>query len=143
MTTPAQRERTQLRTKLYTRRQIPSNGRGGGDIDESDLLQMWPRLLDMEHLAAKPSLTLPGIAAMLEARQTPAFHAMAPRPLSEHEVAVIRAWLAKAEEQRRTDLGDALAAVQCNIERQAAANQDEVMERAWRDSGALGQSRQV
>ena len=65
---------------------------------------------------------------MLEARQTPAFHAMAPRPLSEHEVAVIRAWLAKAEEQRRTDLGDALAAVQCNIERQAAANQDEVME---------------
>ena len=128
MTTPAQRERTQLRTKLYTRRRIPSTGRGGGNIDESDLLQLWPKLLDMERSAAKHSLTL---------------HAMAPRPLSEHEVAVIRAWLAKAEEQRRTDLGDALAAVQCNIERQAAANQDEVMERAWRDSGALGQSRQV
>ena len=43
MTTPAQRERTQLRTKLYTGRQIPSKGRGGGDIDESDLLQMWPK----------------------------------------------------------------------------------------------------
>ena len=79
MTTPAQRERTQLRTKLYTRRQIPSNGRGGGDIDESDLLQMWPKFLDMERSAAKPTLTLPGVAAMLEARQTPAFHAMAPR----------------------------------------------------------------
>ena len=48
---------------------------------------------------------------MLEARQTPSFHAMAPRPLSEREVAVIRAWLAKAEEQQRKDLGDALAAV--------------------------------
>ncbi len=82
-------------------------------MDESDLLQMWPKLLDMERSAAKPSLTL---------------HAMAPRPLSEHEVAVIRAWLAKAEEQRRTDLGDALDAVPCNIEMQAAANQDEVME---------------
>ena len=77
---------------------------------------MWPILIDMGRSAAKPSLTLPGIAAMLEARQTPAFHAMAPRPLSEHE-AVIRAWLAKAEEQRRTDLGDALDAVPCNIER--------------------------
>jgi hypothetical protein len=109
MTTPAQRERTQLRTKLYIRRQIPSNGGGGGDIDESDLLQMWPKFLDMERSAAKPTLTLPGIAAMLEARQTPAFHAMAPRPLSEHEVAVIRAWHAKAEEQQRKDLGDALA----------------------------------
>ena len=115
MTTPAQRERTQLRTKLYTHRRIPSTGRGGGNIDESDLLQLWPKLLDTERSAAKPSLTL---------------HAMAPRPLSEHEVAVIRAWLAKAEEQRRTHLGDALAAVQCNIERQAAANQDEVTERA-------------
>ena len=54
MTTPVQRERTLLRTKLYTRRQIPSNGRGGGDIDESDFLQMWPELLDMERSAAKP-----------------------------------------------------------------------------------------
>ena len=75
MTILAQRERTQLRTKLYTGRQIPNKGRGGGDIDESDLLQMWPKFLDMERSAAKPSLTLPGIAAMLEARQTPAFHA--------------------------------------------------------------------
>ena len=51
---------------------------------------------------------------MLEARQTPAFHAMAPRPLSEHEVAVIRAWGAKAKEQLW---------LPCT-----AANQDEVME---------------
>ena len=72
---------------------------------------MWLKLLDMRRSAAKPSLTLPGIASMQEAHQTPAFHAMAPRPLSEHEVAVISAWRAKAEEQRRTDLGDALAAV--------------------------------
>ena len=34
---------------------------------------------------------------MLEARQTPAFHAMAPR--------ATRAWLARAEEQRRADKG--------------------------------------
>ena len=114
MKTPAQRERTQLRTKLYTRRHIPSNGRGGGDIDESDLRQMWPKFLDTERSPAKPTLTLPGIAAMLEARQTPAFHAMAPRPLSEREIAVIRTCTPKPRSSSK-DLGDALAAAQGNI----------------------------
>ena len=81
-----------------------------------------------EHAAAKPTLTLPGVATMLETHQTPAFHAMVPRTLSESETATIRTWLAMAEEQRRTDLGDPLATVQNNIEKQAAANQDEIME---------------
>ena len=128
MPSPAQRERTQLRTKLYTGHMIPSNGRGGGGIDESDLLPMWPKHLDMEHAAAKPTLTLPDIAAMLGTHKTPAFHAMVPRTLSGSEITTTRTWLARAEEQRRTDLGDPLATVQNNIEKQAAANQDEIME---------------
>ena len=65
---------------------------------------------------------------MLEARQTPAFHAMAPRPLSEHEVAVIRAWHSKAEEQQRKDLGDALAAAQSNIMVHTTTQADRVIQ---------------
>ena len=72
MATPAQRERTQLR------RQIPNKGRGGGDIDESDLLQMWPKYLDMERSAAKRTLSLPDVAVMLESSRhqlsTPCSH---------------------------------------------------------------------
>ena len=133
MTTPAQRERTQLRTKLYTGRQIPSKGRGGGDIDESDLLQMWPKYLDMERSAAKRTLSLPDVAAMLENQQTPVFNALQPRPLSEREVAVIRAWHSKAEEQQRKDLGDALAAAQSNIMVHTTTQADRVIQEVRRE----------
>ena len=133
MTTPAQRERTQLRTKLYTGRQIPNKGRGGGDIDESDLLQMWPKYLDMERSAAKRTLSLPDVAAMLENQQTPVFNALQPRPLSEREVAVIRAWHSKAEEQQRKDLGDALAAAQSNIMVHTTTQADRVIQEVRRE----------
>ena len=133
MTTPAQRERTQLRTKLYTGRQIPNKGRGGGDIDESDLLQMWPKHLDMERSAAKRTLSLPDVAAMLENQQTPVFNALQPRPLSEREVAVIRAWHSKAEEQQRKDLGDALAAAQSNIMVHTTTQADRVIQEVRRE----------
>ena len=133
MTTPAQRERTQLRTKLFTGRQIRSKGRGGGDIDESDLLQMWPKYLDMERSAAKRTLSLPDVAAMLENQQTPVFNALQPRPLSEREVAVIRAWHSKAEEQQRKDLGDALAAAQSNIMVHTTTQADRVIQEVRRE----------
>ncbi len=137
MTTAAQRERTQLRTKLYTGCMIPgSHGRGGARIPESSrdaarpgLVQLWPAYLDKERAAAKPTLTLVGVKAMLEEEQTPAFKAFAPRRLSGGEVAVIRAWYEKAQQQEKKDLGDAVAAAQGNIMGQAAANHDEVMEK--------------
>jgi len=137
MTTAAQRERTQLRTKLYTGCMIPgSHGRGGARIPESSrdaarpgLVQLWPTYLDKERAAAKPTLTLVGVKAMLEEEQTPAFKAFAPRRLSGGEVAVIRAWYEKAQQQEKEDLGDAVAAAQGNIMGQAAANHDEVMEK--------------
>ena len=55
MPTTAQRERTQLRTKLYSGHEVPGSGRGGGIIPESradashpGLVQMWPKYLAME-----------------------------------------------------------------------------------------------
>ena len=137
MTTAAQRERTQLRTKLYTGCMIPgSHGRGGARIPESSrdaarpgLVQLWPAYLDKERAAAKPTLTLVGVKAMLEEEQTPDFKAFAPRRLSGGEMAVIRAWYEKAQQQEKEDLGDAVAAAQGNIMGQAAADHDEVMEK--------------
>ena len=56
MTTAAQRERTPMRTKLYTGCMIPgSHGRSGARIPESSrdaarpgLVQLWPAYLDKE-----------------------------------------------------------------------------------------------
>ena len=112
MTTAVQRERTQMRTKLYTGCMIHgSHGRGGARILESSrdasrpgLVQLWPTYLDKERAAAKPTLTLVGVKAMLEEEQTPAFKAFAPR-----------AWYEKAQQQENNDLGDAVAAAQGNI----------------------------
>ena len=94
MPTAAQRERTQMRTKLYTGHMIPMGGRGGAPIPESSadasrpgLIQMWPIYLGMELAAAKPTLSLPDVAAMMELQQAPAFHALAARQLSENELA--------------------------------------------------------
>ena len=55
--------------------------------------------LDKESAAVKPTLTLVGVKAMLEEEQTPAFKAFAPRRLSGGEMAVIRAWYEKAQQQ--------------------------------------------
>ena len=73
-----------MRTKLYTGHMIPMGGRGGAPIPESSadasrpgLIQMWPIYLDMELAAAKPTLSLPDVAAMLEQQQMPAFNALA------------------------------------------------------------------
>ena len=106
MTTIAQRERTQMRTKLYTGHMMVTNGRGGQPIPEScanerkpGLVQMWSKYLTSELAASKPTLSLPDVATMLEQRQTPRFHAMVPRDLSEAEVSVIRAWYDAAKHQ--------------------------------------------
>ena len=89
MTTAAQRERTDLRQKLYTGRMTPGSGRGGLEIPVSSRdarrpgrVQLWPTYLDHERTAAKPTLTLVGVKAMLEEKHTPAFKAFARRPLS-------------------------------------------------------------
>ena len=136
MTTAAQRERTDLRQKLYTGRMTPGSGRGGLEIPESSCdarrpgrVQLWPTYLDHERTAAKPTLTLVGVKEMLDEEKTPAFKGFAPRPLSSGEVDVILAWYQKAQQQEEEILGNALAAAQGNIMTQAAANHDEVMEK--------------
>jgi len=120
-------DRKRLRQQVYTALTTVVQGRGGDDITESRLLQMWPQYLDVERAAAKPTLSLADVAAMLEGKQTPQYHAMRPRDLSEAELAVISAWHAKAQAEEREKCGDALAAVQGSIMAQAAANKDEVM----------------
>ena len=72
-------------------------GRGSAAMSESSFLQQWPKYLDMERSAAKPTLTRPGFAAMVKAQQTLAWNAMPSRSLSESEVAVIRACHAEAD----------------------------------------------
>ena len=135
MPTAAQRERTQMRTKLYTGHMIPMGGRGGAPIPESNadasrpgLIQMWPIYLDMELAAAKPTLSLPDVAAMLEQQQAPAFHALAARQLSENELATIRAWYGRAREKQEEQLGAALAQAQGRIMSQASGHHAQVME---------------
>ena len=135
MPTAAQRERTQMRTKLYSGHMIPMGGRGGAPIPESNadasrpgLIQMWPIYLDMELAAAKPTLSLPDVAAMLEQQQAPAFHALAARQLSENELATIRAWYGRAQEKQEEQLGAALAQAQGRIMSQASGHHAQVME---------------
>ena len=117
MKTPAQRERTQLRKKLYTGRMIPANGRGGLAIPESSpdgarpgLVQLWPTYLDSERAAARPTLTMVGVSGMLDQEQTPAFKGFTPRMLSSGEVAVISTWHQTVHQQEKENLADALAA---------------------------------
>jgi len=127
-------DRKLYRQKLYAARTPLYGGRGGVAIPESSadarrpgLVQMWPLYLDAELAAAKPTLSLPDVAAMLEQRATPQFHGFAPRPLSENEVRVIRAWYDAAKARESEQLGAALAQLQSNVMSQAAAHHGEAM----------------
>ena len=123
MPTPAQRERTEMREKLYA-----CKTRGGGDVCELARVQLWPLYLEIELRAAKPTLTLAGMAVMIEEEQTPAFGKFPQRPLTQPELVTIRAFYDNAAAQQREVLGDAIAAAQANIMGQAAANQAETID---------------
>ena len=127
MTTTAQRERTETRSKLYTGHSKVVNGRGGAPIPESStderkpgLVQMWSKYLTSELAASKPTLSLPDVATMLEQRKTPRFNAMVPRDLSDAEISAIRAWHDAAKQQEAEAIGKELAAAQTNIMAQAS-----------------------
>ena len=77
-TTPAQRERTEMRRKLHTAQHRVVDGRGGGPVSESyskdgkpGLVQLWPQFLDADFAAAKPTLSIPDVEHMIKQRKTP------------------------------------------------------------------------
>lgn len=124
--TPAQRERSELRSLLY-RKKVPSH-KGGVEKDatEQQLVCGWPKYLDHEMGAARPTLYLKDVEVMLEEQQTPRFGNMPPRDLDAAERDAIRAWHSAFEARQRAQLGAPLAHVQSNVMGQAAANHDEV-----------------
>ena len=121
-TTDTQNERKHLRANLYTGHMTAGSGRGGAKIQESSadekkpgLVQMWPKYLDMEINASKPTLTLPDVNDMIDRRKTPRFHAMVPRDLSGAELRAVQSWYEVAKQNVEEKLGPALAAAQANI----------------------------
>ena len=69
--TDEQKERTALRTKLYSGCTLVFAGRGGVPIPEScadkrkpGLVEMWPKYLTVELAASKPTLSLPDVACI-------------------------------------------------------------------------------
>ena len=108
MPTKAQLRRTMMRQQLYTGCTRVRGGRGGSVILESRLLQMWPEYLDMEHVAAKPVLTLADVAAMHKQKQTPQFNDFPPRRLSCQELATIGQWHDKAKAAEQDSIGAAV-----------------------------------
>ena len=94
---------------------------------EAVLLDTWPNYLDAEFAAAKPTLSLLDVKQTLDLTQTPRYHAMPPRDLTEAEVTVFRTWYETASQKQSATLGVALAAAQNNIAAQASAHHDENM----------------
>ena len=121
-------DRNNGRQKLYTGQTRVVNGRGGGPVPEPDLIETWPVYLDAELAAPKPTISLPDVADMLEAKQTPTYNAMKPRALSEAELAVIKTWYEKASNAHTEKVGAQLAAVQNGIMAHASANHHEQMQ---------------
>lgn len=120
--------RTEMRQQLYAGCTRVKDGRPGVDIPTSRLLEMWPKYLDIERAAAKPTLTLTDVAAMLEEKETPRFNALLPRKLCEEELDAIRIWFRKADAEERGLLGEQLSKIQGSIMAQAAANHGAAMD---------------
>ena len=129
--TKKQRDRSNLRALLYTRK-APNHHTGYADTSvrsEALVVQGWPRYLTYELDAARPTLTLPDVGVMLERRTTPRYHQMVPRDLADDEIDAIRAWYDAAVARQREQLGAELAHVQDNVMRQQAGNHEEVIDR--------------
>ena len=85
--TVAQRQRANMRTKLFTGNNLPqSNGRGEGPLSEATLAELWPTYLTSERTATRPTLFMRGIQEMIAEKKTPGFRKYQPRELSEVEV---------------------------------------------------------
>ena len=97
---------------------------------------MWPKYLDMEINASKPTLTLPDVDDIIDRRKTPRFHAMVPRDLSDAELRAVQSWYEVAKQNVEEKLGPALAAAQANIMGHASANH-EVDVRLHRETQAI------
>ena len=60
------------RQMLYTGRTLVKAGRGGAELPLADRCKMWPDHLDKKLAAARPTLTLPDVEAMLESESSSA-----------------------------------------------------------------------
>ena len=95
--------------------------RDGVNVTVRVLVQKWPTYLGLELGSARPTLTLPDIAQIIEDRRTPEYNDMQSRPLVDAEVEVIQSWHEAASREQSKKLGDTLATVQNNISAQASA----------------------
>ena len=121
-----------MRRKLYTAKHRVVGGEGGRPVPESSsnngksgLVQLWPLFLDQEFQVARPSLSMPDVKHMIDCRETPRYHDMPPRQLSDAEVDAINTWYEAAARKQSAALGAKLAAVQNNIAAQLSVNHEQ------------------
>ena len=122
MPSSSQRQRTDLRQKLYGAVARTPDADGGGVVDHVFAMNAWPKFLDIEFAAARPTLHLPDVKHMLETQTTPLFNSMEPRTLADCEIQIIQSWYDAEVKMREKKLGTALATAQSTITTQASAN---------------------